>query len=181
MSTINDNTAKTVEAVAKLQQSQDNLLQAQQKSLVTLKNTLKSIGEMNFALQRQLAMAFDVAVIVTTDDAQRRVGVLNQSKTVIVVRGMKYDDELPVKFPDDKFIPSGDKYDFFEEGIYKNAALAVPKGSEKQIPLEVYVQAADQKHYVVHSYLLLKWENDTVKLYPTINSIKQEQWPPGIE
>lgn len=179
--TIDGNTAKTVEAVGKLQQSQDNLLQAQQSSLVTLKNTLKSIGEMNFALQRQLAMAFDVAVIVTTDDVTKRIGVLNQTKTVIIIYGMKYDGEPPVKFPDQKYLPSGDRYDFFEDGVYQNAALIVPKRLEKQVPLEVYVQGADGKRYIVYSYLLMKWENETMKIYPTVNSIKQEQWPPGIE
>ena len=156
-------------------------MRAQQSSLVTLKNTLKSIGEMNFALQRQLAMAFDVAVIVTTDDATKRIGVLNQTKTVIVICGMKYNSGPPVKFPDQKYLPSGDRYDFFEDGIYQNAALIVPRGFEKQLPLEVYIQGADGKHYVVYSYLLVKWENDAMKIYPTVNSIKQEQWPTGIE
>lgn len=180
LNTMNASASATATAMDKLQKAQDASLTAQRNSLVTLRNTLKSIGRMNDALDQELNLAFAVAINVTVDNATKHMTLANLAKTSVYVWGAKFGDEAPGKFPDERFIPPGGGYIFFLDDVYKLAAISVPRSSQKQVPLELYVQSADGREYVMHGFLLEKWEKDELNFYPTMTGVKLENWPAGI-
>jgi hypothetical protein len=175
---MNANTAATVDAVGKLQKAQDGSLTVQQGALNTSKNTLKSISQMNDALERQLNLAFEVSVIVTADNSTKHMTVINQGKTAVSVWGVKWDDVVPSRFPDPKFVPPGATYQFFFlEDFWTKIAAGLPKGSQQDIPWDFYLLSADGKQYVARGFVKARWEGDELKLYSTLTAVKQEQWP----
>jgi len=178
--TINGNTAETAKTMEKLQKAQDASLTAQQNSLATLKDTLKSIGLMDVALQQQLNLAFAVSITITADESAKSITVANLTKTAVYIVGAKYDNEAPSKFADARFIPPNANYSFFLETIFKSASEEVPRGSQRKVPLDLYVQSADGQEYVAHGLLLEKWENEVMKIYTTITSVKPEKWPAEV-
>jgi hypothetical protein len=174
---VNDNTSATVTAFGKLQTAQDGSLAAQKQNLSTSKDTLKSIGRMNAALDQELNLAFAISVSVTVDSKLQHVGLVNVSKTAIYVWGGKYDTGAPVKFNDERFIAPGSAYEFFQWGAIFDLAKALPKGTTKTVPLDFYLLSADAKPYIAHTLLYEVWEADEMKLYPSVQSVKQETWP----
>jgi hypothetical protein len=180
LSKMNDNTLETVKAFGKLQTAQDDSLLAQKQSLATSRDTLKSIGRMNTALDQELNLSFTVAVNVTVDDATKRLIIVNLTRTAIYVWGAKFDDEQPGKFPDERFLPPGGGYFFSIETVFKTAAEQVVAGTQRKVALDLYLLSADGKQYVCHGYILETWEKDQIKLYPTVTTVKQEAWPPQV-
>ncbi|SRR6266478_223020 len=171
---VNTNTHDTAEAVGKLQQVQNDSLGAQ-------KNTLKSVGRMNESLQRQLDLAFAVAVTVTADEAAKRIIVTNQTKTSIYIWGAKYDGEPPLKFTDERFMSPGSGYFFQWEKLFDNPRITIPKGGpNQQVPLDFYLLSADGKPYIVRGFIVETWEGDVMKIYPNTISVKQETWPANV-
>jgi hypothetical protein len=168
---VNTNTHDTAEAVGKLQQVQNDSLGAQ-------KNTLKSVGKMNESLQRQLDLAFAVAISVNADEAAKRIIVTNQTKTSIYIWGAKYDGGPPQKFTDERFVSPGGGYFFQWEQLFDTPRLTIAKGSSPlQVSLDFYLLSADGKPYVARGFLVETWEGDVMKLYPNTISVKQEAWP----
>lgn len=180
LSKMNDNSLATVAAFQKLQASQEASVLAQKQNLATSRDTLKSIGRMNSALEQQLNLAFAVSVIISADNDTKRLIIQNLSKTAVYIWGAKYDSEPPVQFVDERFIPPGGIYSFFEDLIFNSATDLVPKGTQRDVPLDLYVESADAKQYVVHGFLTEKWEGDAMKLYSTITAVKIENWPATI-
>jgi hypothetical protein len=86
-----------------------------------------------------------------------------------------------MKFPDAKFIAPGALYEFFFEDVFNRIATIVPKGSQQDFPLDLYIQSADAKPYIAHGFLTGKWEKDEMKIYSTTNSPKQEPWPANVK
>jgi hypothetical protein len=171
----NTNTHDTVEAVGKLQSLQNDSLAAQKKTLV-------SIGKMNEALQKELDLAFAIAIVVTADETKKRIMIQNQTRTAIYIWGAKLDDESPVKFEDERFISPSGGYFFQWEKIFENASATVPKASTgKKVPLEFYLLAADGKPHIARCFLIETWEGDVMKVYATVVSIKQEAWPANVK
>jgi len=171
---VNTNTHDTVEAFGKLQQVQNDSLGAQ-------KNTLRSIGKMNGALQQELDLEFAVAVTVTADEITKRITLMNQTKTAIYVEAAKYGDEPPLKFTDERFVSPNQGYFFQWEKIFENAASSIPKGETRKVPFEFYILAADGKPWIARCFLLEKWEADVLKIYPNVVSVKQTEWPAGVK
>jgi hypothetical protein len=180
LSKMNDNSLATVAAFQKLQASQDASVIAQKQNLATSRDTLTSIGRMNVVLDQELNLAFAVSVNVTVDNSKKHLSLANLSKTSVYIWGGKFGDEPPGKFPDERFIPPGGGYDFFLDPVYKLAVISVPQGSEKQIPLDLYVQSADGHEYVMHGFLLERWEGSEINIFPTMTSVKPEKWPAGV-
>ncbi len=171
---VNTNTHDTAEAVGKLQQVQNDSLGAQ-------KNTLKSVGKMNESLQRQLDLAFAVAVIVTADEATKRILVTNETKTSIYIWGVKYDGEPPLKFTDERFVSPGGGYFFQWEKLFDNPRTTIPKGSPaQQVSLDFYLLSADGKPYIARGFLIEVWEGDAMKIHQNTISVKQEAWPADV-
>ena len=172
---MNNNTHDTVEAVGKLQKVQDDSLGAQ-------KNTLRSVGKMNESLQHQLDLAFAVAVTVSVDEASKRIVITNLTKTSIYIWGAKFGDESPIKFSDERFIAPGTGYFFQWVNIFNDARVLTPKGgASRQMALDFYLIGADGKRWIARGYILETWEGDTLKVYPTLKSVKQEEWPTNVQ
>jgi hypothetical protein len=178
---MNDNSLATVAAFQKLQASQDASVLAQKQNLATSKDTLKSIGRMNTALEQQLNLTFSVAISVLADNYAKRLTIGNLSKTAIYIFGAKYDDEPPAQFTDERFLPPGGSYAFFVDSVFKSATELVPKGTQRNVPLDLYLESADGKQYVAHGFLTEKWEGDVMKIYTTTTSVKPENWPAGLK
>jgi len=181
LETMNQNTGDTVAAMQKLQSQQNDSLSAQKNSLATLRNTLKSITQMDAALERQLNLAFEVSVVIMADNDKKRISVVNQGKTAVIVWGVKYDIESPVKFEAPRFIVPGATYQFFVENLFTKISLLVPRDSERSFPLDLYMRSADGKPYVAHGVLTGRWEKDELKVYSTTTSITQTEWPDGVQ
>ena len=98
LNTMNASASATATAMDKLQKAQDASLTAQRNSLVTLRNTLKSIGRMNDALDQELNLAFAVAINVTVDNATKHMTLANLAKTSVYVWVRSLETKLPVSF-----------------------------------------------------------------------------------
>jgi hypothetical protein len=177
---MNDNTSATVTAFGKLQTAQDGSLTAQKQSLATSKNTLGSIGRMNAALEQELNLNFAVAITVLADNEQKRITVSNLTKTAIYLWGAKFSGEPAQKFTDERFVSPGAGYAFFADSLFKSAVDSVPKGQQRDVPLDLYLESADGKQYIAHGFLTEKWEGDVMKFYTTTTSVKPEKWPGDV-
>jgi hypothetical protein len=177
---MNDNTSATVTAFGKLQTAQDGSLVAQKQNLSTSKDTLKSIGRMNAALEQELNLNFAVSISVLADNEQKRITIYNLTRTAIYIWGNRYDSGPPVQFVDERFISPGGGYSFFGETLFNAAAIAVPKGQEKNVPFDLYLESAEGKPYIAHGFLTEKWEGENMKIYSTTTSVKPETWPADI-
>jgi hypothetical protein len=181
LETMNTNTADTVTAMQKLQAQQNDSLVAQKNSLTTLRNTLKSIVQMDAALERQLNLAFEVSVLVTFNNDTKKIIVINQGKTAVLVWGAKSEQSPPVKFAQPRFVVPGAAYEFFLEEAFNRLSQTVPKGTQQDLPEDLYIKSADGKPYVVHDVLRALWEGDNFKIYSTTTAITQEEWPKEIQ
>jgi hypothetical protein len=173
LQTMITNTHDTVDAVGKLQTVQDDSLTAQ-------KSTLSSVGRMNQVLQQELNLAFTVSVHVNSDDVNKRIVITNLTKTSIYIWGGKLGDDPPARFTDERFIGPGAPYLFFLDALWDQAAVTLPKGSTKRIPLDFYLRSADDKPYIAHCYLEQRWNNDKIQVLSTTVSVKQESWPANV-
>jgi hypothetical protein len=174
LSNMNANTHDTVDAVGKLQGVQNNSLAAQ-------KDTLSSIGRMNKQLQQQLDLAFTVNVAVTAEQAAKRIIITNLTKTAIYVWGVKYGDEPPLRFTDERFVAPGVGQFFTVEKVFDDPLRTIPKGSSsRQVTLDFYFLSADGKPWVAKGFLTEVWEGDAMKIYPNTTSVTQEAWPADV-
>jgi hypothetical protein len=92
--------SKTAAAMTTLQAEQTKLVTAQQQSLATLRDTLKSITSMNTLLNQQVKMAYDVVPLILFNETEKRIDITNMGKTAISGRGVKYENEPVWKFPE---------------------------------------------------------------------------------
>jgi hypothetical protein len=180
LSKMNDNTSATVTAFGKLQTAQDSSLMTQRQNLTTSKDTLVSVGRMNAALEQEINLNFAIAINVTADNEQKRITIYNLTKTAIYIWGEKYDGEPPVQFADERFISPGGGYQFFGETLFTTAANSVPKGQEKDVPFDLFLESAEGKQYIAHGFLTEKWEGEIMKVYSTTTSVKPEKWPADV-
>jgi hypothetical protein len=167
------NTSNMVTTMGKLQKAQEDSLKAQ-------KETLKSIGQMNTALQKQIDLAFEVSVAILADDSTKRSVVTNQTKTAIYIWGAKFDKDPPLKFADERFIAPGASYSFFMDPFYENAAAKIVKGAENRVDFDLYLRSANGKPYIAHSYIIERWDKDVMKFLTTTVSVRQEDWPANV-
>jgi DNA-binding beta-propeller fold protein YncE len=136
---------------------------------------------MDAALERQLNLAFEVSVLVTFNNDTKKIIVINQGKTAVLVWGAKSEQSPPVKFAQPRFVVPGAAYEFFLEEAFNRLSQTVPKGTQQDLPEDLYIKSADGKPYVVHDVLRALWEGDNFKIYSTTTAITQEEWPKEIQ
>jgi hypothetical protein len=132
---------------------------------------------MNVALEQELNLAFAVSVVVTVDDKLQHIGLVNTSKTAIYAWGARYNNGPTEKFTDERFIAPASTYNFFNWSVVFDEAKAISKGSTRTVSLDFLILSADAKQYIAHAQLYEVWEEEDMKLYPSVQSVKQEPWP----
>jgi len=181
LGTMDTSASKTATAMTTLQAEQTKLVTAQQQSLATLRDTLKSITSMNTLLNQQVKMAYDVVPFIMFNGTEKRIEITNTGKTAISARGVKYESEPAWKFPENGFIVPGSMNYLPTEQLYSRAETEVPKGSGREVNIQIYFESADGKQYIAHVVLHEKWDKDKMIILTTTTSTSLEPWPSGIK
>lgn len=132
---------------------------------------------MNSAVQTQLGLMYDVDVITTFDNGTKRIGITNLGHTTITLLGSKFWD-LPPKMEvgNPRVVPALSSYSIDGTWFYNLMTQRISKAvAGDYAPWVIYVRNAAGKKITVRTYLVGKWENDTLTIRTQIVSIRQEE------
>ena len=147
-------------------------------TLTALKSTTEA---MNVALQTQLALFYDVALVVTLDNNTKRMTFANNGRTNVVLFGLKVGDSEAVFEQEGRTISPTSGYGVDAADTYASIARATPKGTSKLIPFEIYVKNEKKEEYTVHSRIGVSWQKDDLALTVQIVSVTPDHWSGGIK
>jgi hypothetical protein len=181
LGTMDTSASKTASAMTTLQTEQPKLVTAQQQSLETLRNTLKSITSMNALLDQQVKMAYVVSVVLTYEVAPKQIRIENQGRTAIYLRGGKVENEPPSKLKDPRLIPAAAYYSLDVPVLFDFFNAQADKNSMHRKSYEFYFLNAEGKQYVLHGYFNGRWQTDKLEIQSTMTSCKPEAFPAGID
>lgn len=161
----NDETAKTLTAVR----------QAQEASLDAQKHTLDNIVAMNTALQDELDLNFaDVLQLVTYSNES--FSLTNRGRTELYLWGSRFDGQPPVMQQKASVITLGANQSFDISRLTKKLLGEMADESQRQIPFELYLKAANGTKYVAKSNLVVNRHKDNLMINCWSIPITRKQW-----
>jgi hypothetical protein len=158
----------------KIFQNLETSSQATADTMTALKSTTEN---MNGALQKQLALFYDVSINVNYDQEKKRLILTNLGRTNVALWGTKFfDDAASIESQGRSLQANGGGYDINAARMYDYAIARMPKGQTGLAPFEIYLKNERSEEFVEHCYFGISWNGDVLKLAPQIASIVPERW-----
>jgi hypothetical protein len=160
-----------------MQKVLSHLQDSSQATADTMKE-LKSAAEgMNTALQKQLALSYDVSISVFYNQEKKRINFINMGHTNVTLWGIKFFDEPKVIEPPGRTIqPNGAGYEIDAAPMYDRALARIPKGQTGLAPFEIYLKNERGEEFVEYCFFGMSWDGDNLKLAAQVASITPEHW-----
>jgi hypothetical protein len=163
-----------------LMKSQTAVLQKLKESASATADTLtalKSTTEvMNVAMQRQLALFYDVALVVTIDNGTKRMTFSNTGRTNIVLFGLKLGDGEAIFEKEGRTVSPTAAYQIDASESYASIAKRFAKGAGGLIPFDVYVKNEKGEEFTTHCRIGVSWAKDEMDLTMQIVSVTPDHW-----
>ncbi|HXZ11439.1 MAG TPA: hypothetical protein VEG64_03515 [Candidatus Sulfotelmatobacter sp.] len=142
-------------------------------SLVAVKGTMEG---MNTALQRQLALYYDVSVNVVYEQDTKDLLFSNNGRTNVSLWGVMIERGGYLPGNEGRTIPPGGSYKIELPQILDLMNSRFPKPAEGFIAFEVYLKNEKNEEFVLHGYFAMHWKNDVGKVGTQTASIMPERW-----
>jgi hypothetical protein len=148
------------------------LVETNNASVKTLQNMQATTEAMNKAAQGQLALFFDVALNVAWDEGEKRMLVVNNGRTNVTIARFSIQN-LNTVGPN--IVTPGGLYKITALPV-ENAMATVPKGSQTNIPMRLYLRNAREEEFILDQNISVLWEADKVVVKSQTMSIRPERW-----
>jgi hypothetical protein len=135
-----------------------NLEKSSDATAKTLAAEQSTMEGMNTALQRQLALYYDVSVAVIFNQDKKRMTFVNQGRTNVVLMGTKFFDDPPVFEPLGRNVQPNGAYEIDAAPQYAKVEANVPKGKEGLVPFDIYIKNEQGEEFVEHCFFGISWE-----------------------
>jgi hypothetical protein len=142
----------------------------------TLTSLAGTTDAMNKALQKQLALFYDVSLNVLFDQGRKKLMLTNNGRTNIVFWGGKVGDTNAFVPDEGRTITAGAGFEFDISPTYESMIAQFPKPAQGMIPYELYIKNERGEEFVQHGYFSLVWKNDVGILNVQTISVAPEHW-----
>jgi hypothetical protein len=149
---------KQTGAIEKVAQSADLSAQSQKATAATLTALQDTTEKMNQALQAQLALFYDLSVLVTWDQTKKAVNVVNSGRTNVWFWGLNIAGHEE-RFQDPKVLTPNALYEIGSP-IVKSTMDSFKKGADLSLPFVAYVKNERKEEFVVRANLEIFWDGD---------------------
>lgn len=144
----------------------------------TLTSLATTTNSMNTALQKQLALFYDVSLNVLYEAGTKRINVVNQGRTNVQLWSVQFAGAPPIIDTEGRNIEAnGAGWEFDVTQQYDALRAQTIVGRQRtRVPLELYVKNARGEEFTVHCYLNTLWDKDTMTLTTETTGITPENW-----
>jgi len=167
---------KELEALQSVQQVLSHLEESSKDTAAAIKEERQTMEAMNTALQRQLALFYDVSLNVLFDQDRKKLMLTNNGRTNIVFWGGKIGDTNAFVPEEGRTITAGAGFEFDISPTYESMIARFPKPAQGMIPYELYIKNERGEEFVQHGYFSLVWKNDVGILNVQTISVAPEHW-----
>jgi hypothetical protein len=155
-----------------------NLNSSSAATAATLTSLQGITAAMNEALQKQLALFYDVSINVAYDVDKKLVVLTNDGRTNVAVWGQKFGTEPPdINANGTTIIPGGMTTN--SQTASFNSLLTqikVPHGQVFLIPFELYLKNEKGEEYVQRCNFIIFGEDDPRRIETQTISVTPEHW-----
>jgi len=141
----------------------------------TLTSLASTTAAMNLALQKQLALFYEVSVTPVWDASAKKITIMNSGRTNVSVWGTRLDDDPPLMW-DSRVISPMSTYIVAAEYIFDELRQKVPKGTGRFVSYDLYITNDKGEEFVEHCEIGVSWKDDDLNLAMQIVSVTPEHW-----
>jgi hypothetical protein len=143
----------------------------------TLTSLAGTTDAMNKALQKQLALFYDVSLNVVFDQDRKKLTLANNGRTNVVLWGGKVGDTDIFVPTEGRTITAGAGFEFDGSPAYELMIARFPKPAQGGLlPYGLYIKNERGEEFVQHGYLALLWKGDVGILNVQTVSVAPEHW-----
>lgn len=162
---------KQLTALGQVQGNLSNLNESSKATADTL-TQLKAVTEtMNGAIQKEVALFYDIRVNIVYEQGSKTLLVINNGRTSVTLWGVKVGDDKVLMMIAPQIMPPSGSYNFTFEGYQKALADTLAKGTSKDLVFVLLVSSEKKEHFTIHATLTALWQGDTLSFNTHINEI----------
>jgi hypothetical protein len=143
------------------------------KTLVTVEGTMET---MNASLRKQVALFYDLDVVITFDQDSKNLILHNLGRTGVSFWGSRVGDSPVVIESEGRTIPAGAGYKIQITKNYEEMVARFPKPTDGEIPFDFFFKNERSEEFNVSGYFAMHWDNDVGHFNVQIVSIVPEHW-----
>jgi hypothetical protein len=143
------------------------------KTLVTVEGTMET---MNASLRKQVALFYDLDVIITFDQDTKNLILQNLGRTNVSFWGSRVGDSPITIETEGRTIPAGGGYKMQITKTYAEMMEHFPKPTDGEISFDFFFKNERSEEFDVSGYFAMHWENDVGHFNVQIVSIVPEHW-----
>jgi hypothetical protein len=157
-----------------------NMERSSEATASALLATQETMKMMNWSLQKQLALSYEIAVTPIWDASTKKITIMNNGRTNIAVWGTKLSDGPAIIWNSRVISPLG-TYIITADYIYNELQQKTPKGTGQFVPFELYIKNDKGEEFVEHCEIGASWKDDDLILGMQIVSVEPEHWSENIK
>jgi hypothetical protein len=140
----------------------ENLEKSSAATAGTLTATQSTMEGMNDALQKQLALFYDVEINMVYLEGSKKLELINNGRTNVQLWGGKIaGSKLELLRQPQLVTPSG-AYIISLEFLHKSLSENLPKGTNEDIPVMMIVTNEKKEHFTIHAILTTVWNGGSM-------------------
>jgi hypothetical protein len=124
----------------------------------TLSSLAGTSDAMNKALQKQLALFYDISVSTTYSSTDKRLTITNMGRTNVIIGGIKIANVVAVMIPEGRVVTPQSTYnvELAATLAYDYIVQQAAQDKDGLTPFDVYVRNERREEFVIHSYFIVK-------------------------
>lgn len=146
------------------------------KTLVAVQGTMEG---MNGALQKQLALFYEVSVNVIFEPETKLLFITNNGRTNVSIWGDKFGGNAAAIVADGRAIPPGGALKVDAAYVHDFLRERFPKPNSGLVPYELYIKNDRGEKFVQGSQIGIRWQGDLAVLNVQTSSVAPGHWKPG--
>jgi hypothetical protein len=158
-----------------------NMEKSSKETLGAITAERQTMEAMNTALQKQLALFYDVSLNMVFDQDKKELMLMNNGRTNVVLWGGKVGEERAFAAEEGRTITSGAGFKFEGSLSYELMIARFPKPAQGLLPYELYIKNERGEEFVQHGYFGVVWQNDVGILNVQTISVAPEHWSRTIK
>jgi len=163
------------EALQSVQQVLTHLEASSEDTAAAINEERQTMEAMNTALQRQLALFYDVSVTTIYSSTDKRLSVANMGRTNVVIGGIKIANVVALTIPEGRVLTPQSTFnaDLAATSAYDFIVRQAVQDKDGLTPFDVYVTNERQEEFVIHAYFVVK---DKAIINVQAGSISPQHW-----
>jgi hypothetical protein len=146
------------------------------KQTKILQNVSASSSATVKALQDQLDLFYEPSVAGSFVPTTKEFNLLNNGRANIELWGSKLAAGKPILFNRAEVLPLNAGYKFGAGSLYNELSQLVKRGSQMNLPYDIYLKNERGKEYIAHFQLAVFWQQDTLTIFTQLNGIEPAKW-----